>query len=58
MLLLVGLIAVVQGVVYVLVSQASQRNAIEHIRQNLGWAPGCSSNRCRNGSKRFRPGRG
>jgi adenylate cyclase len=36
MLLLVGLIALVQGVVYVLVSQASQRSAMEHIRQNLG----------------------
>lgn len=36
MVLLLGLIALVQATVYVLVSQASERNALAHIRQNLG----------------------
>jgi adenylate cyclase len=35
MLLLAGLIAVVQVAVYLLISRANERNAIEHIEQNL-----------------------
>lgn len=35
LLLLVGLIALVQGAVYVLISDANERNAREHIKENL-----------------------
>ncbi len=35
MLLLAGLIAVVQVAVYLLISRANERNALEHIEQNL-----------------------